>query len=155
MHKQKRCAEEKNRLPLGLGVAQGDAQFVQYQLPLPLRSRLSEVISFGPSGAATYRLEHVYQGRVGGLHGRWRKNRQPAIANRQVEQEALLEPGQKRGFIDCERIRIMKVAAWLLRRRSAGMEHRRSICRFQRNDGDRKSTRLNSSHTVISYAVFC
>src|SRR5436190_8376897 len=23
------------------------------------------------------------------------------------------------------------------------------------NDGDRKSTRLNSSHTVISYAVFC
>src|SRR5438132_7469691 len=24
-----------------------------------------------------------------------------------------------------------------------------------RIDGDRKSTRLNSSHTVISYAVFC
>src|SRR5260221_1719999 len=24
-----------------------------------------------------------------------------------------------------------------------------------RNEGDRKSTRLNSSHTVISYAVFC
>src|SRR5438034_5056604 len=24
-----------------------------------------------------------------------------------------------------------------------------------RDDGDRKSTRLNSSHTVISYAVFC
>src|SRR5260221_10739353 len=24
-----------------------------------------------------------------------------------------------------------------------------------RNFGDRKSTRLNSSHTVISYAVFC
>src|SRR5437588_8958998 len=23
------------------------------------------------------------------------------------------------------------------------------------DDGDRKSTRLNSSHTVISYAVFC
>src|SRR5438034_6568233 len=23
------------------------------------------------------------------------------------------------------------------------------------SDGDRKSTRLNSSHTVISYAVFC
>src|SRR5438034_7454930 len=31
--------------------------------------------------------------------------------------------------------------------------------RFRRglndSDGDRKSTRLNSSHTVISYAVFC
>src|SRR5438034_6437188 len=25
----------------------------------------------------------------------------------------------------------------------------------QRPSGDRKSTRLNSSHTVISYAVFC
>src|SRR5438132_10431681 len=26
---------------------------------------------------------------------------------------------------------------------------------FRGNRGDRKSTRLNSSHTVISYAVFC
>src|SRR5437588_7297533 len=26
---------------------------------------------------------------------------------------------------------------------------------LQRQVGDRKSTRLNSSHTVISYAVFC
>src|SRR5260221_5774788 len=26
---------------------------------------------------------------------------------------------------------------------------------FVTQDGDRKSTRLNSSHTVISYAVFC
>src|SRR5438034_8258676 len=47
------------------------------------------------------------------------------------------------------------------------LEHQ-SRCRFRANDGkaiaggigqemsvDRKSTRLNSSHTVISYAVFC
>src|SRR5438132_7906015 len=27
--------------------------------------------------------------------------------------------------------------------------------RSRRRGGDRKSTRLNSSHTVISYAVFC
>src|SRR5437588_7265374 len=27
--------------------------------------------------------------------------------------------------------------------------------RAELGDGDRKSTRLNSSHTVISYAVFC
>src|SRR5438034_3771499 len=27
--------------------------------------------------------------------------------------------------------------------------------RVTTEDGDRKSTRLNSSHTVISYAVFC
>src|SRR5688572_31724785 len=31
----------------------------------------------------------------------------------------------------------------------AGMASRRSVC------GDRKSTRLNSSHSQISYAVFC
>src|SRR5436190_17957171 len=30
------------------------------------------------------------------------------------------------------------------------------VARVERRDvGDRKSTRLNSSHTVISYAVFC
>src|SRR5205807_8070599 len=28
-------------------------------------------------------------------------------------------------------------------------------CRSKNNFGDRKSTRLNSSHLVISYAVFC
>src|SRR5699024_12685265 len=29
------------------------------------------------------------------------------------------------------------------------------ICNFLRNCSDRKSTRLNSSHVSISYAVFC
>src|SRR5256885_9792899 len=29
------------------------------------------------------------------------------------------------------------------------------VQRITRTDGDRKSTRLNSSHLVISYAVFC
>src|SRR2546430_7462095 len=38
----------------------------------------------------------------------------------------------------------------LLRLRSSWPAHRR-ICR----DADRKSTRLNSSHSQISYAVFC
>src|SRR5436190_16862562 len=36
---------------------------------------------------------------------------------------------------------------------------RQKVCRFPgpvcRQGQDRKSTRLNSSHTVISYAVFC
>src|SRR5438132_14399637 len=31
----------------------------------------------------------------------------------------------------------------------------RNVARAQPADRDRKSTRLNSSHTVISYAVFC
>src|SRR3712207_7080486 len=29
------------------------------------------------------------------------------------------------------------------------------VMKFKRMDGDRKSTRLNSSHANISYAVFC
>src|SRR5256885_4683990 len=33
--------------------------------------------------------------------------------------------------------------------------HREQLARFERLDQDRKSTRLNSSHLVISYAVFC
>src|SRR2546426_6484724 len=32
---------------------------------------------------------------------------------------------------------------------------RRGLARLAREVGDRKSTRLNSSHLVISYAVFC
>src|SRR5438034_7478656 len=32
---------------------------------------------------------------------------------------------------------------------------RRDVLGLRRVVGDRKSTRLNSSHTVISYAVFC
>src|SRR2546426_1989434 len=32
---------------------------------------------------------------------------------------------------------------------------RKGVRRMDRPDGDRKSTRLNSSHLVISYAVFC
>src|SRR5256885_6927403 len=33
--------------------------------------------------------------------------------------------------------------------------HEGSRSRFEGASGDRKSTRLNSSHLVISYAVFC
>src|SRR5438034_3631933 len=36
------------------------------------------------------------------------------------------------------------------RRNGTGRSRAASVC-----TGDRKSTRLNSSHTVISYAVFC
>src|SRR5258708_8573176 len=34
-------------------------------------------------------------------------------------------------------------------------EDARSQARPERVEGDRKSTRLNSSHQIISYAVFC
>src|SRR5437660_9037465 len=39
------------------------------------------------------------------------------------------------------------------RRKTADRETREAIARSQK--GDRKSTRLNSSHVAISYAVFC
>src|SRR2546426_3156920 len=38
------------------------------------------------------------------------------------------------------------------RRRASGARHARG---GESGNGDRKSTRLNSSHLVISYAVFC
>src|SRR5260221_5239391 len=36
-----------------------------------------------------------------------------------------------------------------------GARHVHRVLALHRVDEDRKSTRLNSSHTVISYAVFC
>src|SRR5438132_8526359 len=39
-----------------------------------------------------------------------------------------------------------------LDRPGPGGDHEDAV---RHGDGDRKSTRLNSSHTVISYAVFC
>src|SRR5438034_6338086 len=36
-----------------------------------------------------------------------------------------------------------------------GAQYRRGALRESEGTKDRKSTRLNSSHTVISYAVFC
>src|SRR5256885_10019349 len=35
------------------------------------------------------------------------------------------------------------------------MRQQRAALGFRAHSGDRKSTRLNSSHLVISYAVFC
>src|SRR3712207_8763043 len=38
--------------------------------------------------------------------------------------------------------------------KASGKKHHGKICKTPR-EGDRKSTRLNSSHANISYAVFC
>src|SRR6202012_6224316 len=43
----------------------------------------------------------------------------------------------------------------LRHRRHPHHGRRRAAARHRGQPGDRKSTRLNSSHTVISYAVFC
>src|SRR5437773_6540439 len=44
---------------------------------------------------------------------------------------------------------------WLRRRRIDCILRRGGQSRHRRGFGDRKSTRLNSSHITISYAVFC
>src|SRR5207302_10615559 len=49
-------------------------------------------------------------------------------------------------------------ATWTMADYKSENEHRLEICetgRWLHQKGDRKSTRLNSSHVKISYAVFC
>src|SRR3712207_7273323 len=50
----------------------------------------------------------------------------------------------------------VEVAVRHRRRRAEGEEHQTgAVARGQGGERDRKSTRLNSSHANISYAVFC
>src|SRR5438034_5855720 len=51
--------------------------------------------------------------------------------------------------------RAARVHATHQRKQDLSAGDQRSERASQRVSGDRKSTRLNSSHTVISYAVFC
>src|SRR2546430_4957625 len=57
--------------------------------------------------------------------------------------------------VDCARVRLVPLLAASRRGKAgtrAGITARNPFCRSPR---DRKSTRLNSSHSQISYAVFC
>src|SRR2546426_2325174 len=58
----------------------------------------------------------------------------------------LLEPGQDRQAVGLAADRRALAPGYLYRKRRTGVLGRHL---------DRKSTRLNSSHLVISYAVFC
>src|SRR5205807_9588350 len=80
----------------------------------------------------------------------FRSDLQPLLHEREPEHERIplarlpleragIEPQRRLGFRD--------VARHPVKREVAGIQH--AAC------GDRKSTRLNSSHLVISYAVFC
>src|SRR4051794_10979916 len=64
-----------------------------------------------------------------GLYHRWRWNPRWKTVLRRVDHSTIF----------------LFIAAWFTRRRTV----------FQRGVQDRKSTRLNSSHPSISYAVFC
>src|SRR5437899_6665651 len=50
---------------------------------------------------------------------------------------------------------VRRLVAAGIRLRGGVRDVRRSVSRRMREIGDRKSTRLNSSHLGISYAVFC
>src|SRR5436190_12194977 len=76
-----------------------------------------------------------------------------------VGREQVQEPGVR--LLEHERDRVLVDDPYLLehphaageRRLGGGVEQALEGCLHV--GGDRKSTRLNSSHTVISYAVFC
>src|SRR5256885_8683859 len=61
------------------------------------------------------------------------------------------------GWAECERDQVGDLADDLLGGADGRGEPPRGPCRrvTRFGDQDRKSTRLNSSHLVISYAVFC
>src|SRR5260221_9504901 len=70
----------------------------------------------------------------------------PAAARRSTHAPVLPQPLALRA----------EVYQWLPRQeRAAAMPRTALNCALYAAIGDRKSTRLNSSHTVISYAVFC
>src|SRR5690625_870760 len=48
-----------------------------------------------------------------------------------------------------------KFERWVFKEAHHGFDHARSFFAFFARTADRKSTRLNSSHVAISYAVFC
>src|SRR2546426_6146234 len=54
-----------------------------------------------------------------------------------------------------ERLEVLPLEAHEASRRLLEEQHELRRGRLAAADGDRKSTRLNSSHLVISYAVFC
>src|SRR5256885_11594847 len=63
------------------------------------------------------------------------------------------EPGVRVAAVDVDRVvEVRPLDRGLLLRRDP---RRGAELRVEHQRGDRKSTRLNSSHLVISYAVFC
>src|SRR5256885_6462568 len=86
------------------------------------------------------RIEHEYGERVAG-----------ALRPRQLALERFLEeaPVIQAGEMVANGLVSQRIPQVQVRQREAG------VLRDRFNEIDRKSTRLNSSHLVISYAVFC
>src|SRR5256885_6763933 len=66
------------------------------------------------------------------------RERPRVAAAQELRTTALAQVGGERGTLGSKRV-----------------QRREQICKGRPDQQDRKSTRLNSSHLVISYAVFC
>src|SRR5258708_33070437 len=69
---------------------------------------------------------------------------------RSTEQQVGVLVGQHEGLVHGSERQVLRIL------QQAGRTHRQRVADFcQKRQQDRKSTRLNSSHQIISYAVFC
>src|SRR5260221_10044348 len=88
---------------------------------------------------ASQSVDHCRRGNAGYVHGgaRYQYRQRGAAAHRRQSFS-----GHRREYVGADVL-------------SRFERHRAAAERLARWRSDRKSTRLNSSHTVISYAVFC
>src|SRR2546430_10278938 len=93
----------------------------------------------------------------------FRSEGQPALARQPIAQRLPLDvghhvvehAGRSPGVVHGEDVGVTERGRDLDLAREALEPDRRSELGSQHLEGDRKSTRLNSSHSQISYAVFC
>src|SRR5437762_10504152 len=75
-----------------------------------------------------------------------------SIIQIEVEQRDCVAPST---YLNRERVRALIRRQHKIRTRKAGTKDNCVAFAWRSDIGDRKSTRLNSSHRCISYAVFC
>src|SRR5438105_7923113 len=103
--------------------------------------------SFHPAGL----IEKLKQ-KIVSLTQQWRSTRRENERLRKEIEQLRQEQGRLRG----ERERLREENERLKRQlEEAQRANKRQAAPFSRDHRDRKSTRLNSSHEWISYAVFC
>src|SRR5256884_6154358 len=103
--------------------------------------------SFHPAGL----IEKLKQ-KIASLQQQWRSTRAENERLRKENEQLRQEQGRLRG----ERERLREENERLKRQlEEAQRANKRQAAPFSSRNRDRKSTRLNSSHGYISYAVFC
>src|SRR5256885_11012351 len=109
-------------------------------------------VAHGPKRATTVCQLHMRSFRDGDrlTLEPWRARAFPVIKDLIVDRSAFDRIVQAGGFISAPTGAAPDANAILVRKEDADLAFDAATC-----IGDRKSTRLNSSHLVISYAVFC